>query len=652
MPAIDYTEDDRLERDFVSRGLVILPPDRLGIPAEVHRQLFEREKALVDAGEAVTPGGTPEVLEVLRAPGLVDACNRLVGRNWAVVPFTHNAPFVSAGRDQHWHKDDNSPLNGRRQRHHQPVQVEMLYFPQAVSLEMGPTATVPYSQYWARNHEENQDNFSGADHIDFDFNILGLERQMVSGPDSAYDPDDIRETRTAHDIRMRQAIADTGWPLVRQFEAGPLQAGSVIIYSHNIYHRGNHRRDDWHTWADNPRFMWRFWMYRTTDPDAGDVVDAANGVDWREERSDPLTGIDLSNVDDDIITVWRYHHHWLTTGRKPAPSNEGSEAEHLAQQLRAMHDAAEPLRIGAAYRLAALEDTEVAVRLLTEALRDERESVRRAATYGLVAVGAPATDAFIEATQSPVKWVRKAGVYGLGDASRATAEVVSTLAERLAEDPSVYVRSVAAGSLGCLGRRALATSEGAELVPECALALVASLGREENRVGMDVAQNRSIKFVRPTDESDVCEGGGTDYGMDDFEPVRSAVREAALWSLVVLTSHGPDVLSDALAPVIDCLRAVVRDDRNIFSVGTAMDALCRITHLGAGGAPVEAGAALPPAVAELRDQLPNLLRQRPARPWETLVPGGLPPATLADYEEIAYARVAASPPYTTRPVGR
>jgi putative ABC transport system permease protein len=36
------------------------------------------------------------------------------------VPFTHNASFTSGGRDQHWHKDDNGPYNGRKQRHHQP----------------------------------------------------------------------------------------------------------------------------------------------------------------------------------------------------------------------------------------------------------------------------------------------------------------------------------------------------------------------------------------------------------------------------------------------------------------------------------------------------------------------------------------------------
>ena len=49
-------------------------------------------------------------------------------------------------RDQHWHKDDNGPYNSRKQRHHQAVQIEMLYYPQAVREDMGPTATVPYSQ--------------------------------------------------------------------------------------------------------------------------------------------------------------------------------------------------------------------------------------------------------------------------------------------------------------------------------------------------------------------------------------------------------------------------------------------------------------------------------------------------------------------------
>ncbi len=162
-----YTTPERLVLDFAVRGLVVLAPESLGIPATVHEQVYTQEKAVHNTGVRVTPANVPAVLDLLKAPGLVGACNQLVGYHWAIVPFTHNASFTSGGRDQHWHKDDNGPYNSRKQRHHQAVQIEMLYYPQAVTPEMGPTAAVPYSQYWTFNHEENHDNFAGADQLDF-----------------------------------------------------------------------------------------------------------------------------------------------------------------------------------------------------------------------------------------------------------------------------------------------------------------------------------------------------------------------------------------------------------------------------------------------------------------------------------------------------
>ena len=78
------------------------------------------------------------------------------------------------------------------------------------------------------------------------------------------------------------------------------------------------------------------------------------------------------------------------------------------------NDLAEPARIGTAYRLANTMDLELAIKILGDALYDERENVRRAATYGLIAVGQQATETLIKAANSPLKWIRKAGVYGLG----------------------------------------------------------------------------------------------------------------------------------------------------------------------------------------------------------------------------------------------
>jgi len=630
-----YSTPERLVQDFASRGLLVLPPESLGIPMDVHERIYEQEKRAADAGTPVTPILIPEVLGVINAPGVVSACNQLVGENWAIVPFTHNASFTSGGGDQHWHKDDNGPFNARKQRHHQAVQIEMLYYPQAVREDMGPTATVPYSHYWTFNHEENHDNFAGADHLDFYYHISGMERERISGPESKYDIDDIVHRRTAHDERMRNAVTDTSWPLVRQFEAAPLRAGSVVFYSHNTYHRGNHRRDDWRTWKDNPRFMWRFWLYRTTGPAPVSDVGQAAEVSWNNPEVDPLTGIDLAEAGDDVTVVWRYHDHWIRTGQPPPPrprsvrlanGQRQEEADGLYTQLHLMNEEAEPLRIGAAYKLASIGDTALAVRLLGQALHSERESVRRAATYGLIAVGADATDTFLEATESPLKWVRKAGVYGLGDAAPLTKEVLEMVTARLEEDPSVYVRSVAAGTLGCLGRRAVATGDGESLIPACLDVLVGTLAREVNRLAMDRAQGRSLKFARPTDECDVCEGGGVDFGLQRLEPVRSAVRENALWSIVILCSHGAAVTGTALEATIRALTEVIGSDQNVFCVGYAMDALTRLANLRPRGEEVA------PPIAGLQANLVATLRQAPIRGWEALVRGGLSASTVAEIE--------------------
>ncbi len=140
------------------------------------------------------------------------------------------------------------------------------------------------------------------------------------------------------------------------------------------------------------------------------------------------------------------------------------------------------------------------------------------------------------------------------------------------------VATGAAGALGCLGRRSIATGVGVSLVPACPEALVRSLSREANRLSMDQAQGGHIHHVRPTEECDICEGIGKDFGFDRFELVRSAVRENVLCSLLILSSHGTEILGPALEPTVLALKAVVREDKNVFCVGFAMDALNRLAH--------------------------------------------------------------------------
>ena len=403
-----------------------------------------------DVKERVTPSGVPAVLEVLNAPGLVNACNQLVGENWAIVPFTHNASFTSSGRDQHWHKDDNGPYNSRKQRHHQAVQIEMLYYPQDVHADMGPTATIPFSQYWTFNHEENHDNFAGADHLDFQYQINGMEKIPVSGPKSDYPQDDILNRRTDHDIRLKTAVKNTGWPLAESFEVGPLDAGSVVLYSHNLFHRGNHRRDELSDWKAKPRFMWRFWLYRIKEP-----IKRKGDSSLQIQSEDSMTGQDLSEKTSDLKPVWRHHYAWLSGGGYSADhSSRIYDVENLKESLYLIGDVAEPKRIGAAYRLASAIDRVGGLQILEQGLYEERESVRRASTYGLVAAGASSSKIFQKAADSNQKWVRKAGAFGLGEIGDLSENMVKTLIRLLETDSSVYVRSVAASAIGSVARRA------------------------------------------------------------------------------------------------------------------------------------------------------------------------------------------------------
>ncbi|MEM8769788.1 MAG: phytanoyl-CoA dioxygenase family protein, partial [Pseudomonadota bacterium] len=557
---------------FVSRGLVALSPAQLGVSPALHDGIYERETALFRAKEVINSASIPEILDLLAAPGLVAAVDQLLGPGWAIVPFTHNTPFVSGAYDQHWHKDDNGPYNGRWPRHHEPVQIEMLYFPQAVTAEMGPTATIPYSQYWTFNHEENHDNFAGAEHLDFDYQLIGMETVPVSGRRSNYAPEEIVAGTTAHDVRMREAVADTGWPLVAPFEAAPLEAGSVLLYSHNLFHRGNHRRDPFEHWRERPRFMWRFWLYRTTDPDGEPTPFLP------VPEHDAMTAQDLSAVDANLTTLWRHHYHWALSGLPPALGTGSTPVTELAAQLEEKYDRAEPRRLGAAYRLANHEDDTAALALLGTALSAERESVRRAASFGLIACGERATHILLQASHSPRRWLRKAGVHGLGSAAALTPETFNAVAARLAADASVAVRSTAAHALGSLARRALARNSGTELLPELAQTLASSLLREENRLSMDRAQGRSIKFVRPTDDSDLCEGIGISYGVDRFGPVRSAVKENALVACVILCTHGARHLGGSFSSLLSTLAEIAKSDDNVFCVGLAQDALARLAQ--------------------------------------------------------------------------
>ena len=600
-----FTSDfDKLAQEFVTRGMVILSPEQVGVDKQLHQEIYEKEKVAFSNKQLIDASVIPEILQILNAPGVIKACDELIGEDWAIVPFTHNTPFVSGSHDQHWHKDDNGPFNGRRPRYHHSVQLEMLYYPQAVGPLMGPTATIPYSQYWTFNHEENHDNFAGADHLDFQYQINGMERVPVSGPKSNYSEEQILSQSTDHDVRLREAVEKTRWPLMKSFEVTPLEAGSVVLYSHNLFHRGNHRRDGFDNWKANPRFMWRFWLYRTTQKPK---IRAQNLNRVTFDDVDELTGQQLQDKAPELKAVWTHHYNWLARDSYLIDETlDEKKVSELESNLFMVGEENEPKRIGAAYELASGASSKIALEVLKKGLFEERESIRRASTYGLVGVGPEATDLFMKATESSSKWLRKAGAFGLGEVGEPHEKIIEKLSDLLKKDTSIYVRSVAACALGSLTRRLTNSKEKEEMLSLIINALRTSLRLEENRLSMDRAQERDIKFVRPTDECDVCEGIGINYGYERFSKVRSAVRENALWSLVVVCSQSIRINEVHFESLSNLLGQVIADDENIFSVGLAADALNRLyaRHVG--------------SLDEEKKELTDLLNELPIKPWDSL----------------------------------
>ncbi|SVC29751.1 uncharacterized protein METZ01_LOCUS282605, partial [marine metagenome] len=79
---LEYTTPERLVQDFASRGIVVLAPEGLGISLDIHDRIYQQEKQASSAHKPVTCSLIPDVLAVINAPGVVAACNQLVGENW------------------------------------------------------------------------------------------------------------------------------------------------------------------------------------------------------------------------------------------------------------------------------------------------------------------------------------------------------------------------------------------------------------------------------------------------------------------------------------------------------------------------------------------------------------------------------------------
>ena len=117
----------------------------------------------------------------------------------------------------------------------------VFYYPQEVTLDMGPTEILPGTQYWNVNRE-GTGRTEGEDRFDRTLSLKAMNGMS-------------EKERLRHFEKQVQEFDRNVTPLRLE-----LPKGSLILVHFDLFHRGTR------SVSDEERFMYKFWYVRTTEP--------------------------------------------------------------------------------------------------------------------------------------------------------------------------------------------------------------------------------------------------------------------------------------------------------------------------------------------------------------------------------------------------
>ncbi|CAF3860139.1 unnamed protein product [Rotaria sp. Silwood1] len=154
---------DKQVQEFLINGYLILQP--ISLDRNFHSSIFTEVQSIFQ--QDANPGNNilpriPQLQYVFDDPVIKGALVSLLGSNYTMQPHRHAHATHPGTPDQTWHKDSyfgyRKPL-----RHHQLRYTMAMYYPQDTTIEMGPTAIIPRSQYDVKHpkmysHSETLEN--------------------------------------------------------------------------------------------------------------------------------------------------------------------------------------------------------------------------------------------------------------------------------------------------------------------------------------------------------------------------------------------------------------------------------------------------------------------------------------------------------------
>ena len=181
-----------------------------------------------------------------------------------------------------------------------------MYYPQDVTLDMGPTAVLPRSAYLTCDHEAGLARTMkiGEDRLDYNtIRQLQKDRKDTAAVD-------MLNAAAANSLLAPQEAEDGG-----KGKFATVPAGSVVLIHYDLAHRGTRRRVK----GASERFMVKFQAFRVSDPsdhedlptaqiDGGDTgVVAGHMAAWLASQPAPLPaggwkGIDLPALESQVLS--------------------------------------------------------------------------------------------------------------------------------------------------------------------------------------------------------------------------------------------------------------------------------------------------------------------------------------------------------------
>ena len=421
---------DEQMTQFITAGYVrIDTPDIAQSHAEVCTQI---ETAFEEGnpGNAILPKA-PALYDVIEHPAFCGAAASLLGDDYWVCAHRHPHMTQPNSDKQALHQDGTQrKLQGWSRpwfRHHRTRKLLVVYFPEAVPAEMGPTGVLPGSQYY--NHQP-----TGQD---------AIEKMLVS------------------------------------------PAGAVYLCHFDIWHRANANQ------SDRRRLMVKFVLSRKSEPAAPSWNHDANftpdfnaiAAKAREEEG-PLTNQRLPNL---WRSLWRWHAGLQPESGDGDASTDASEnlqadlsriasaridpqsssadansdasteaSEDQQVGLPTNHSPAEPFDEGqtieAAYRLA--RHPSFATPALVQIIREQEGLPREFAALSLAAMSAPGSDALVDLANDDNPELRIIATDMLAAMGRDAAGKLAAVLPSLKAD-DVWVRHNVLNAMAVWGRASL-----------------------------------------------------------------------------------------------------------------------------------------------------------------------------------------------------